>query len=130
MSPTIQLHSDHKLLRQYEVICSPFPAIRTAAHNKDMKKKKRVSFRFSAEPGTLVQIQNIAPGLKQEGVYGLAIDEAYRGCSFVITGKKPLWKEGEILKIKVGKLAPLRGEIRWIKKLERNVWTVGVKYLE
>ncbi len=95
-----------------------------------MEKKKRISFRFSAEPGTLVQIQKVSSTTGSIGLYGLAVDEAYRGCSFVITGKKPLWKEGETLKIKVGKLAPLVGEIRWVKKVERNIWTIGVKYLE
>lgn len=116
------------LLRHYEVLYPPFRPACTGLHNIGMEKKKRASFRFTAEPGTLVQIQQPAAG--NEPIFGLAVDEAYRGCSFVITGKKPLWKEGEILKLKVGKLAAMLGEIRWIKKVEKNIWTIGVRYLE
>jgi hypothetical protein len=114
------------LLRQYEFLFTPFPAARRQRHNSAMEQKKRKSFRFKAEPGTLVVFQKVSNPVK---ITGLAIDESYRGCSFVMVSKEP-FEKGDHIKVKVGKLAALLGEVRWVKDLKDSVWTIGVEFLE
>jgi hypothetical protein len=91
-----------------------------------MEQKKRKSFRFKAEPGTLVSLQKLSSSDKFTGI---AINESYRGCSFVMVTKDPFQK-GDQKKVKVGKLAALLAEVRWAKDLKDSILMMGVEFFE
>lgn len=59
----------------------------------------------------------------------LILDEAHGGCGLVITlSKKP--RKGDLVRVKVGKLSPLIGDLVWVKKLTDHVYQIGIEYKE
>ena len=91
---------------------------------------KRRSVRFKPDMGSFVFVQLEPKNLFfHPSVSGLTVDEAHRGCSFVCLSAAEL-KKGVVVRIKTGELAPLMGEVRWVKKLTPRLMHVGVQYFE
>ena len=60
----------------------------------------------------------------------LLVEEApLGGCSFACLLEHGL-EIGQVIRVKVGRMAPLRAEIVWIRELDAQVTRYGVKYLE
>lgn len=92
--------------------------------------RKRKATRFKAAPGTLVQVSlaSTSKNFKPQ-VIGLAIDEAYKGGSFVTIADKRL-SIGANLYVKVGRVAALKAQVRWVKELEYDLCVYGMEFLE
>ncbi len=63
---------------------------------------------------------------------GLVLEEAYGGCGLVTLSHcdatEPI--EGTRCLVKVGKMGPMRAEVRWVKRLDEHVARVGIEYIE
>ncbi len=59
----------------------------------------------------------------------LIIDEAHKGCSVAVLPAKEI-NEDTIIYIKVGKLPPLKAQIKWKKSLDGVLDRLGIMYLE
>ena len=90
----------------------------------------RKSIRFKPDPLTvaLIDLKPKSAGFNPSLV-GIVINESYTGCAIVVASDLKL-KKGTKLKIKVGNLSPLKGEIVWLKTLEENIHKVGILLLD
>lgn len=88
----------------------------------------RKGLRFPAETGTLIHI-DLHPEVPDfnPGIVGLVIDEAAKGCGAIILTHRQI-AEGDFCKVKVGRLAPIKAEIKWIKQLDAQVMKIGLLY--
>lgn len=87
------------------------------------------SIRFQPDPldHALIDFSN-DEGFVPSAV-ALIINESFTGCSLLI--KTPLTlSPGNLIKVKVGRLDPLRAKIVWGKVMEEGVFKVGVQFLE
>lgn len=89
------------------------------------KRPTRSAIRFSPDPGTLAQLQFED---SKEAEFGLVLNESAGGCALVLTTKSKIYEGGSCL-CKVGNLASTPASIRWVKKLEANLFKIGLKYL-
>lgn len=93
---------------------------------------KRSSIRFTPDPGTIAWVDSHATGTNRsfkEQLPALVTEESYRGCGLVLTMTKKL-QVGDKVRVKIGKGAPLKGEVRWRTDLDAQVMRIGVMYLE
>lgn len=91
---------------------------------------KRKSVRFKPDLGTFAWIDTGAftQTFKPE-VVALVTEESSKGCR-LLTFSDNEFEEGLRMKVKLGELAPLLSEVRWVKQLEEDVYHIGVMYLE
>lgn len=89
----------------------------------------RKSIRFQPDPMTIAWMDFSNSKDFEPTLVGLVLNEAYKGCALIVASDEPLKKEQK-LKIKVGRLSPLKAQIAWIKNLEENIFKLGIKLLE
>ncbi|MDT8409184.1 MAG: hypothetical protein RQ741_06255 [Wenzhouxiangellaceae bacterium] len=98
------------------------------------KEGKRRYMRFSPDEieVALIQFTNRDPDefFFEADAAGLVVEEAYGGCGLVVLSKTTpdSMKEGAACLVKVGHLAPVRGEVRWVKSLDQDVSKLGIEY--
>lgn len=68
----------------------------------------------------------------QANAAGLVMEEAYGGCGLVVlsTLAPADVQEGAPCQVRVGRIGPIRAEIRWVKALDDDVAKVGLEYLD
>jgi energy-converting hydrogenase Eha subunit H len=59
----------------------------------------------------------------------LILNESFSGCALVLASNTTL-KVHTKIKIKIGNLHVMKGELVWCKTLEENIQKIGVKLLE
>jgi hypothetical protein len=97
-----------------------------------MSNGVRRSLRFPPDEGAVAWID---PSVHEDKhafkptVAALVIDEALNGCGLITLAQDWL-REGAECMVRVGQLAPLRAEIRWVKDLNDDVLKIGVVFLE
>ena len=91
-----------------------------------MQKRSRI--RFSPTEDALVYVY--LP-LEDEIIEkkGLLFDESANGCSVIMLRNKTLISGQDVL-IKVGDLAHLEAQVRWIKEIHDNTFLIGFMYHE
>jgi len=60
-------------------------------------------------------------------------DEAHKGCSLVFVdyhSRAASLEEGAKCVVKIGQVLPLRGEVIWIKVLDKKIYKIGVQFLD
>lgn len=97
-----------------------------------MEHSPRQFLRFPPDEGAVAWID---PEVREEKIEfkptlaALVVDEALVGCGLVTIGRDWL-AEGRKIMVRVENLAPLRGEIRWVRDLGLGVVRLGVVFLE
>ena len=90
---------------------------------------KRKYFRY--KPKLFIYVL-ISDGSKEEGFQtefsGLIIQEAYGGCA-IVTSSDLSVKKHDIVIIKSADMPTTKAEVRWRKKLDRDLIRIGVQYL-
>lgn len=89
----------------------------------------RKAFRFKPDPMAIAYIDTKNGNEFAPSLVAVVINESFTGCAVVLASDVPLKTDMKI-KIKVGNLEPMKGQIVWIKTLEENIHKVGVKLLE
>jgi len=97
-----------------------------------MTVKNRVRIpRFKPDPGTLAFLDKSA--VKAEDfrpvIPALILNESTRGCALLLVSETE-YVAGERGWVQVGPLAPVAGEIRWVKKLDSQIFTIGFMFVE
>ena len=59
----------------------------------------------------------------------LIINESFSGSALVLQSQDTILPEKEI-RVKIGKLEPMRAQIVWVKILEKDLYKIGVQFLE
>jgi len=94
-----------------------------------MTQKRRYT-RFNPDNTTLAFI-DLNPKTKsfKPNLTALVLQESHGGCCIAVSKTNDL-TEGSEIKIKVGNVAPLNAQIRWIKKMDPLVYSVGIMFVE
>lgn len=59
----------------------------------------------------------------------LLLSESFKGCGGVISADIEI-QVGDLVTLKVGELEPFDAEVRWIEKLDPQVFKIGFMYLD
>ena len=97
-----------------------------------MLDEARTSRRFPPDEGTIAWIDPNVQGDKRDfkpTIAALVTDESLQGCGIVVLSRDHIGLDTECM-IRVGGLAPLLSQIRWVKDLGTNARKVGVMFLE
>jgi len=88
--------------------------------------------RFRPEPGTasLAQVDLDLNGPFRPSLVAWVVNQSYTGCCIVLSSVPELQAAGLRLRIRVGLLAPLFGEIRWHSPEERDCLRLGIELSE
>jgi len=92
----------------------------------------RRSLRFPPDEGEVAWIDPSVHDDKRDFkpvAAALVTDEALNGCGLITLGRDWL-REGVQCMVRVGDLAPLAAEVRWVKGLGDGVLKIGVVFLE
>lgn len=60
---------------------------------------------------------------------GLVLNQSFRGCALVIAHEK-MPPVGDLIRVKLGPLEPLFGEVRWAQMIDQNVFKIGIFFRE
>lgn len=97
-------------------------------------QRRHMRFRPDQVEVALIQFSEAEPEdfFFEAEAAGLVLEEAYGGCGLVtlshFESAQPV--EGMRCQVKVGKMGPMRAEIRWVKKLDDNVARIGLEYVD
>jgi hypothetical protein len=84
----------------------------------------RKHIRFEAEDKTFINLK-----FDEDSIYGgLALSESTGGCSGIFKNN-PKFFAGTFCEVEVGKLDPMKAEIRWVEELDKDVIKVGFEYI-
>ena len=93
-------------------------------------KRKNIRFKPEAAQVAFLQFNTKASSTFKPEVSALILEESAGGCGLVVIGSEDDYYTTQLCRVKVGKLAPLRAEIRWLQTQGRDVISMGLKYLE
>jgi len=91
---------------------------------------KRRFIRAKPDPLDYAALQLKDAGTFAPDMVGLIVDEAPMGGASIVVLATPKIKEGQLVRLKVGRLSPLRAEVRWVKPVEKDLLRVGFQFLE
>ncbi len=91
---------------------------------------KRRYVRFPAE-GDVAAIIDLSagPGPFTPRLHALVYEESYGGCGMVVL-KGVVFEPGDVIRLQVGRLGPMRAEVRWSMNVDQHVQRLGVMYLD
>lgn len=102
----------------------------------DGKHERRQHMRFPPDDVEIARIQfadaEPDPSTFRPEISGLVIKEAYGGAGLVTLshGGRIDIREGARCNVVVGNLGPLKAEVRWVKKLDDDIYKLGIAYLD
>ena len=103
--------------------------------NDKPRKEMRRYLRFKPDEAEVAWIQftDRGPGeIEFEAdAAGLVVEEAHGGCGLVVLGAADAESiaEGVPCLVKVNRIGPVRGEVRWVKVLDKDVAKIGIEYI-
>jgi hypothetical protein len=92
---------------------------------------KRRHLRFRPDPTEYAEIavQNLGAPFTPEMVALVSEEAPMGGCGLVLL-ETPLLKVGDICRVKVGRIDPLRAQVMWRQAVESGIIRLGLKFLE
>ena len=63
-----------------------------------------------------------------QSLKGMIIDDSFGGCGLIILAEEKLLN-GQLCRLKLKNLEPILCQIVWLKRLDKNVTRIGVRYL-
>jgi len=95
-----------------------------------MSKPGRRNLRFTSDQSLHAEIQfDYQNSDFTSELAGIICNESYSGCCLAITHHDRV-REGARFKVRVANLAPLLGEVKWVHKVDPEVWKIGIQFLE
>jgi hypothetical protein len=93
-------------------------------------KNRRRSIRFRPDADVIATVDVEMKGEEFcPQLLALVSEESAKGCGLVLVAKDVLLV-GDICRVQVGRLEPIKAEVRWRKVLDPQVFKVGLMYLE
>ena len=99
----------------------------------DSGANKRRHIRFRPDTGELAYIDLLADNEFKPEIQALIVNESpMGGCCLVMLRDDETEKlrQNDRCRVKVGKLAPLKAEAVWVRRLDEDVIKVGFRFLE
>jgi hypothetical protein len=91
------------------------------AKKKPKADPNRKHIRFNPDLGDVAWIEGKTPGL--------IVNESFTGCSLIVLSSVDIEK-GDTVRVQVGKLKAMESEVRWVKKIDRDIVRIGLLYKE
>ncbi|MDJ0597796.1 MAG: PilZ domain-containing protein [Crocosphaera sp.] len=89
--------------------------------------KRRKHHRYYDSQGSSVELI-IDRQEMQQSLKGMIIDDSFTGCGLIVISEEKLYV-GQLCNLKIQELDPLLCQIIWLKKLDKNLTRIGMKYL-
>jgi hypothetical protein len=107
------------------------PAAKTRKPRPEPAAVKRRHLRFRPDPMeyALVAVQNLGAPFTPELVALVSEEAPMGGCGLVLL-ETPQLKVGDVCRVKVGRIDPLRAQVMWRKAVEPGIIRLGLKFLE
>lgn len=94
------------------------------------EKVKRRFVRFDPDPTDTALVEFSPTGKAFKPTLAAIIsNEAYGGCGLVLITRQRI-KEGDKIRVKVGRIKPLIGVVAWVDPLAPRIIQIGVRYEE
>jgi hypothetical protein len=93
---------------------------------------KRASIRYTPDDGTFAMIDVIderPDGTFRPSMVALVPEESSKGVGLVLLDT-PSMQVGSYCRVQVGKLPPMRAEVRWRREVEPKIICLGLLFLE
>ena len=71
----------------------------------------------------LTDVEEMTPSFK-----GMILDDSFEGCGLIVITEEKLLN-GQLCKLKIKNLEPILCQIVWLKKLDKNLTRLGLRYL-
>lgn len=101
-------------------------------HRATKKFVKRASIRYTPNDGTfaMIDLMDERPdGTFRPSMVALVPEESSKGVGLVLL-TTPSLQVGNYVRIQVGKLPPLRAEVRWRRDVDPQIIRIGLLFLE
>ena len=108
---------------------SPVSTKRKAATKPLVVKRRHLRFRPDPMEYAQVSIQSLRDPFTPELVALVSEEAPMGGCGLVLI-ETPLLKVGDICRVKVGRIDPLRAQVMWRQVVEPGIIRLGLKFLE
>ena len=93
-------------------------------------KPSRRSLRFTDNQSLHAEIDfDVTVKPFQVDLPAIICNESFRGCC-IVTVKNDRLSSGSRLRIKVGDLTPMLGEVKWVSDIDPEVMKIGIQFLE
>ncbi|WP_107670922.1 PilZ domain-containing protein [Cyanothece sp. BG0011] len=83
--------------------------------------------RYDNSQGSSIELLIDGQEIKQS-LKGMIIDDSFSGCGLIIIGEEGLYV-GQLCSLKIKKIETILCQIIWLKKLDKCITRVGIKYL-
>jgi hypothetical protein len=109
----------------------PSPVSTKKKTDVDPFAAKRRHLRFRPDPLEYAEIavRNLGAPFTPEMVALVSEEAPMGGCGLVLL-ETPLLTVGDICRVKVGRIEPLRAQVMWRKAVEPGIIRLGMKFLE
>lgn len=88
------------------------------------------ALRFKPDPMDCALIDFAPPKNDfQASHIGLILNESYTGSALLLNTLDSI-REGQELRVKIGRVGPLKAKVVWVKAIEDSILKVGVQYEE
>jgi hypothetical protein len=91
--------------------------------------KKRKFTRFKPDPDAIALIDLKAEAQFSPTMHALIFEESYGGVGLLVISSEKI-KNGQKLIVQVGKLAPIKAEVRWCEQIDKQIYKIGLQFLE
>jgi hypothetical protein len=90
---------------------------------------KRKFIRFKPDPDSIALIDMKSGSQFSPSLHALIFEESHGGVGLLVISNERI-KIGQKLKVQVGRLAPLKAEVRWCEQIDKQIFKIGLMYLE
>jgi hypothetical protein len=95
--------------------------------NKSANKRKFI--RFKPDPDSIALLDLKSGSQFSPTLHALIFEESHGGVGLLVISEDRI-KLGQNLKVQVGRLAPMKAEVRWCEKIDKDIFKLGLMYLE
>ncbi len=96
----------------------------------DVQKRKHIRFKPDKMAYASVDFSSGSKDSFDPETVAIIVEEApMGGCGLVVCTQKEVKVDDSYI-FKVGELSPLLGTVRWVKKLDEEIYKIGIEFLE
>ena len=97
--------------------------------NTSKATNKRKFIRFKPDADAIALIDMKADGQFSPKNNALIFEESHGGVGLLFISNDRI-KIGQKLKVQVGRLAPMKAEVRWCEQIDKQIYKIGLMYLD
>jgi hypothetical protein len=128
-TPRQHFHRSHDMMKKTAAKPSPAGKKKKAAAEPSAVKRRHLRFRPDPMEYAQIAVRDLGAPFTPEMVALVSEEAPMGGCGLVLM-ETPLLKVGDICRVKVGRIDPLRAQVMWRQAVESGIIRLGLKFLE